>query len=562
MKKYVFKYKLRLIICILVLGASQMFEILFAFIFSSIVDAALQQDMDTLLRDVIAGVFFVAVSMTLTYSGRKLRHNYMKKSVANLRNILVNKILDFDIDTFHQSNTASYLSILNNDVKVFESDYLGSIPIIIVKICTFVCTMIIFIKINILIACIALFVNIIPVVVMMIMSKRLVGTQKENMVETENYNIWIKDILAGFEVVKSYSIIDLIKKRHSLKNSSVADKQYNSMKYDLISMVLTGGCVDVAFITMMLLSGFLVLQNKISLGIMVATVQLMNYLMNPMHYIAEQFGKFKAANAANKRILDLIAKNPRSVTERRSEISEEFNSLTLKNISFCYPQTDNNVIFDLSYEFKKGKKYAIVGPSGGGKSTLIRLIFGYYTLRGGEIDLNGRNIESITKESLYNYITMIHQDIFLFDDTIKNNITLYKRFSNSEIRDAIHSSELDEKLKKVGMDYMVSENGGNLSGGEKQRISIARAFIRKTPIVLMDEATSNLDNQAAYNVEKDILTREDLTAILVTHKLSGDLLRLYDAILVIKNGKIAESGSFEELMNRKKEFYNLYCISN
>ena len=112
------------------------------------------------------------------------------------------------------------------------------------------------------------------------------------------------------------------------------------------------------------------------------------------------------------------------------------------------------------------------------------------------------------------------------------------------------------------MDYKVSENGGNLSGGEKQRISIARAFIRKTPIVLMDEATSNLDNQAAYNVEKDILTREDLTAILVTHKLSGDLLRLYDAILVIKNGKIAESGSFDELMSRKKEFYNLYCISN
>ena len=166
-------------------------------------------------------------------------------------------------------------------------------------------------------------------------------------------------------------------------------------------------------------------------------------------------------------------------------------------------------------------------------------------------------------ESLYNLMTVVQQDVYIFNDTLKANITLNQSFTEHDIKQAVQLSGLDSYVLEndLGLQALCGENGSNLSGGQKQRLSIARALIRKAPILLLDEATSSLDNQVTTEIENSILKIQDLTALVVTHKLNEPILKKYDRILFMKDGRIVEDGSFEDLMDREGEFYKLFKFS-
>ena len=210
----------------------------------------------------------------------------------------------------------------------------------------------------------------------------------------------------------------------------------------------------------------------------------------------------------------------------------------------------------------KGEKVAIVGRSGSGKSTLLRLILRYYDNYNGEILIDGMNSEDIKLSSIYKMMSIIQQNVFMFDDNIGSNIALYGDYSDEEIDKAILNSGLKSLIDSLpnGKNSSVGENGSNLSGGEKQRVSIARALIKNTPIILLDEATASLDAETSYEIENSLLNIEGLTSFVVTHKLNPELLKKYDKIVVLESGEIIETGSFEELMEKKEFFYSLYSL--
>ena len=214
-----------------------------------------------------------------------------------------------------------------------------------------------------------------------------------------------------------------------------------------------------------------------------------------------------------------------------------------------------------SYTFEKGKNYAVVGSSGSGKSTILKLILGYYKNYHGEITMDGIPLRDINLDSLYDQISIIQQDVFLFDSSIENNITMFRSFDESKLNSAIERAGLLELIKDKGRDYSCGEGGKNLSGGEKQRISIARSLIRDTPILLMDEATSGLDNETAINVENAVLDIQGMTRIIVTHRFNESTMKRYDSILVMNKGKLVEHGTFDKLMEDKGYFYSLYNVS-
>ena len=225
---------------------------------------------------------------------------------------------------------------------------------------------------------------------------------------------------------------------------------------------------------------------------------------------------------------------------------------------------ERKALDNINITFDKNKKYAIVGESGSGKSTLIKLLMRYYNDYEGKISIDNLNIKNIYSSDLYKNISMIQQNIFMFDDSIKENIRLYSNHDDKDILDACKRSGLDKLLNKLpnGINSLVGENGNKLSGGEKQRIAIARALINNTQILILDESTSALDNETAYNLENSLLNLENLTLITVTHKLIKNILNRYDEIIVMKNGKIIEKGNFEDLINIKGYFYSLYTIQN
>ncbi|MEF9953559.1 MAG: ATP-binding cassette domain-containing protein, partial [Clostridium sp.] len=237
--------------------------------------------------------------------------------------------------------------------------------------------------------------------------------------------------------------------------------------------------------------------------------------------------------------------------------------IEVKAVKFSYTE-DRKALNDINLVFEKNKKYAIVGESGCGKSTLIKLIMRYYNDYEGTITIDDKDLKSIYSMDLYKIISMIQQNVFMFDDSIKENIRL---FSNHSDEDVIKSCEragiigLINTLDK-GINSLVGENGNRLSGGEKQRIAIARALINNTKVLILDESTSALDNETAYNLEKSLLQLEDLTMIVVTHKLIKNILIDYDEIIVMKDGYVIEKGSFDELINLKGYFYSLYYIQS
>lgn len=230
------------------------------------------------------------------------------------------------------------------------------------------------------------------------------------------------------------------------------------------------------------------------------------------------------------------------------------------DLSFEY-EPEKRILRHINAFFERGKCYAIVGASGSGKSTLLNLLASINKNYFGSIKYDGVELADICSRSLFDIVSVIHQTVFIFNASIYDNITMFQTFNESEVEQAIQRAGLSELIEQRGNDYLCGENGCNLSGGEKQRISIARSLLRKTPILLVDEATAALDKQTAFKVSNEILDLSGLTRVVVTHSLDESLLRRYDNIIALRDGQIVETGSFQELMDKQEYFYSLFTLS-
>ena len=304
---------------------------------------------------------------------------------------------------------------------------------------------------------------------------------------------------------------------------------------------------------------YLVFNGQTTIGSVTAIVQLVNFVVMPLNEVGMGMSKFREGQTT------LDAFEVKDVIELKTGKTKEYfdEVISFSNIDFSYPNAEEKIFNNLSLKIQKGEKIAIVGMSGSGKSTLLNLLLRFYDVTSGHISIDNQDIQAISPESLYNLMTVVQQDVYIFDATLSANITLNKSFNEEDIRQAVQQSGLESYVleNESGLQALCGENGSNLSGGQKQRLSIARALIRKTPILLLDEATSSLDNQVTTEIENSILEIQDLTALVVTHKLNETILKKYNRILFMKNGVIVEDGSFNDLMNRRGEFYKLFELS-
>jgi ABC-type multidrug transport system fused ATPase/permease subunit len=249
--------------------------------------------------------------------------------------------------------------------------------------------------------------------------------------------------------------------------------------------------------------------------------------------------------------------------EESGKISEGLDTFPMEfnNVTYSYAESNKETIKSISFKVKKGEKLAIVGPSGCGKSTLLKLMAGIYRPQKGKIYAWGVDINEWDINSLRSKIGLINQDVYLFSSNVVNNLVFDDSHNNSDINEALKSAQLLEFIDRLpkGLDTIIEENGGNVSGGEKQRIGLARALIKKSPLILLDEATSALDLNTEENINKYLLSlSNEYTIITVTHRLYS--IKEYDRIIVIENGKIVEEGKHQELIDKsglyRKMFYN------
>lgn len=496
--------------------------------------------------------------LSFGYVQKVFRNRYLKCGLSQFKHHIFKRILSKSIREFGTSSSGKIINAFSNDLSSIELNYLDGTLQMIQQMIKFVLAVIIMFYLNRVLAVCVLLACIIPSAFSLVLGKRLVQKERKTSDEGEGFVEQVKDLLNGFTVIKSFKAEKEILELFDHRNFSLEEaKRERRDSNDTVNLASTFSSILV--ISMIFSIGlYFAFNDIISIGAIIAFVELSHFATQPMEKFFPLVSNRKAAIELVNKIADVISTE--IVHEQKTVITGLEDAITLNNVSFSYGK-DKKVLENTSLKFEKNKSYAIVGGSGSGKSTLIQLLLGYYEDCEGDIYYDDKKLSEIALDSLYDLVSIIQQNVFLFDSDIRNNITMFKEFDEDSIQKAVQLSGLSQLVDEKGMDYSCGTDGKNLSGGEKQRISIARCLIRHTPILLMDEATAALDNQTAYEIEQAILNLKQITKIIVTHKFNRSIIQQYDEIIVLKEGKVVECGNFQELVQKKGYFYSLYQIA-
>ncbi|MGL4730755.1 MAG: ABC transporter ATP-binding protein [Clostridium sp.] len=562
MRRYLFKNKGLLFSSSLLGIVNSTLGVGLAFIFKYVIDQVMSEMIyiNSIINIILSLSLYIFSIFIVGILYCVVRELYIKRTMIEIKKDVFYNIIAKDITDFSRVNSGRYISILSNDMTMIEKDYLKNIFNIINTMWGFFLATISMFWLSKEITLFVIGLGVLMMFLPKLFGKTLSDKKANYSNSLEIFTFKIKDVFLGFDIIKTFNSEEKIKKEYDVWNKKTQGEDYKFNVYQAVINVI-GTIVSLSIFGVVFIVGsYFVINGRMDIGTMLACVQLCNNVANPIGDSIEIINNIKSLKSISDKIMIVMKSEKENRVYREKK---EFNrEITLENVKFSY---DNNksVINNISLKFEKGKKYAIVGASGCGKSTLLKLILKYFNNYDGDIKVDDLDLKDISKEKIYELITMIHQNVFIFDATLKENLTLFGDYDNEDINKAIKLSGLEVVLKnlELGVESSLGESGNLLSGGEKQRIAIARALIKKTPILFLDEATSSLDNETSYKIEKTILKMKDVTAVVITHKLLEDVLKDYDEIIVLKNGKVIEQGSFYELIDKKEYFYSFYNIA-
>ena len=484
---------------------------------------------------------------------------YIERAMLQYKNFAFRKLTEKGISSFRDESTATYLSALTNDSTSIETDYLGQQMALISKVFTFAGALVMMLWYSPLLTAIAAGVTILPLIASLLTGSRIEAAERRVSDRNRSFTAALSDCLAGFSVVKSFKAEKEIFKLFAENNRALEGEKFSKRRIKTIVGMIGSVTGVIAQLGVFLIGSYFALSGYgLTPGVVIIFVNLMNFMISPIAELPGLLASRKAARGLIDKLATALESNP--VSEGTSELTHLASGIRLENVSFGYDDS-KEVLHGISAFFDAGKAYAVVGASGSGKSTMLNLLTAAAGNYRGHILIDDTELRSIASESLYELISVIQQNVFIFNASIRDNVTMFRSFPEQEIEDAISHAHLKALIAERGDGYLCGENGKGLSGGEKQRISIARSLLKKSSVLLADEATASLDAQTAHQVASDILDLDGITRIVVTHGLEESLLRRYDGIVVLKDGRIEESGSFDELMERKGYFHALFTVS-
>lgn len=534
------------------------YNIVISWLLQTIIDIVSGDSSMTILQvGIIAMItFLIFIAAYVIY--RVARPKYLYQAMLCYKQKIFCKMIDKNLSSFRKENTSQYLSMYTNDAKMIEMYYFDSVLEMIDLTVSFVGALLLMLWYSPILTVFGLILSVLPIAASFPIANKMAEAERKVSDGNGEFVSIVRDILQGFPVIKSFQAEKEMKKNFFRENERMEHLKYQS-RYIEESINLWGTAASV----MMRLGIFLigawmsVSGYGVTPGIVLVFLQLVNYVISPIERIPSILAKRKAAIGLIEKMLVSVQINQEQMKENKIGMLKK--GISLKDVSVSIG--NKNVLHHLNFEFEIGKKYAVVGSSGAGKSTLINTIMDGFSPVQGEVLFDGIDSREIQPESLFQVMALVQQSVFVFRDTIRNNITLFKEFDEEKVKKAADQAGLRELIDKRGLNDSCGENGNKLSGGERQRIAIARALLRGSQVLLLDEATAALDNQTSYAVIDAVLSMKEMTEIIVTHRLEEKLLYQYDEILVMHAGEIVEKGTFQELMQKKGFFYSLYVVS-
>lgn len=559
-RRLFYKNKMCFIASVIMTIVMSFLNLMISWLIQQIMDSMANQNMQSVVR-----CAWIAASVVIAYTVanavyRAVYPRFLQRAMQQYRDYAFSRLTQKSLRSFSKEGTALYVSALTNDCTSIENNYLAATFTLIEFLFCFLGALIMMLYYSPVMLVLAVALSFLPVAVSMTAGNRLTEQEKEISKKNERFVSIVNELLSGFPVIKSFRAETQASRLFSQRNEQAEEAKKNKRRTEQLISLLANDAGIIAQMGIFLAGAWLAISGKgVTAGVVIVFVQLMNYILNPISQVPLLWSNRKAAIALMEKLSDALSENVRE--EGREKLNGFSEKIEVKDLTYGY-EPESHVLKDLDVQFDAGKSYAIVGGSGSGKSTLLNLLMGSSSNYQGEICIDGVSIKNIESESLYQLMTSVQQNVFVFNDTIRNNVTMFHEFPDKEVTLALERSGLSEFIEKRGEDFVCGENGANLSGGERQRISIARALLRKSPILLVDEATAALDAATARAVSFSILNLVGMTRIVVTHCLEEAILRRYDKILVMKNGTICEQGNFDTLMQQKGQFYSLFQIAH
>lgn len=530
---------------------------LMAVLLKQTLDAATSGSIKNLMFTASLIVIFMIEYSVVSWGTRTIKIYYISDVMFRLKEDLFSAIVNKNRSNFGEKNSAEYISLFNNELKLIEQNYFNSFFLILRSIVILIVSLAIMISIQPIVSCIAIILSFLPVLIPKLCGKSLSAITEKYTEQLKKYNRIVNDMFSGIAVIKSFELENYMSDQHKENNNMVESARRDMGKKKAVVDVFTNFIAVGMQFTVFVVAGIFVVLKKITAGDVIAITQLMNKVVNPVFDIIDSMNNMQSVKTIEKGLINIIYDKTNNM--HSSEQNMEVGRIDIKNLSFAYV-LEEVTIPDMTVSFERGKKYAIVGESGSGKSTLLKLVAGYLDGYTGSIYYDDVNLKEVEWKDRIKLFSVINQDIYLFEGSIRNNIIFDQQVDDSLLNEVLDKVKLNDTFKKKGTDasYQLTNNGENLSGGEREKIAIARALVRGKKWLLIDEATASMDNDTLMQIENMLLHLKDIACINITHRYNEDILKLYDEIIVLQRGKIVEKGTFEQLIKRNGVFGKLY----
>lgn len=536
MKRIIKKY-IHIIFVGILLAVLQMLALTkVQFIKGNILNVAIEKNI-SLLPQIILTLFVAIFLMSLFgYLFSFVNCIFMEKCSYTLRELFFKSFLNHSYKEFFHLKEGEIISKYSKELSVIEYDCFSMVGSFVQMILQIVFIVVSLFYLNIVLAVLSLIILSFPVFVPKIFQKRVSISSESKLVKTEKNISVFSSILSGFELIRNFGIEKNIIKQFEESNKNLAKAEDNYERANAVSSGVSFAVSLGSQALIMIITGFYVYQGYLGTGDFITIAGLVAALRVPLFWVSSMFQKIISTKPFRISVFEFIDKNN---NKENIEFTNYLNnnkdlSIEINGVSYAY-NDENPILNHVDLHFDFNHKYLIVGESGSGKSTLMNLLLGYDVPSTGSIQLNHKNIQEM--KGMENLITISGQEATIFDGTIRDNLTMYQNdlYKDDELLDILKKVGMESFVEK-GLDYRLEEKGSNLSGGEKKRISLARAFIRNTPILILDEPLANLDKENIDRIEDFILGIHNKLVLIISHQISEKLRNNVDSIIEFKKG--------------------------